>query len=520
MRESLMKLAEVAKPVPGDEQDFVAKHGMKIMDFQGKDSISQESPYELMLKNLAVVKKPGDPGKDDHGHDAPGESEAAYHIPESREEKIAKLSQMMEATINPKEQQLADALKSLLAETFSLYLKAHHYHWNVMGPDFAQYHDFLGELYQEVHGAVDMIAENIRVLGELAPGNLGAQDVSMYTDPHLMVVDLMMDNEKVLRLLNSSYKLAESMDRLGISNFLQDRLTAHEKHHWMMQAIAGVKGEKPIEEAKKQVVGVEMHYKHATKKPFKITHFSVQDAERGRKEYEKMGYKLVGKKAQMGEEAERVNEVKAVKAYDKEGKLVGRYRSMDHAKQMKPGHTYKVEEEVEQVDELKTSTLKSYLDKRPAPKLRDIARPETVGKPEERQKDIDRANLTRMGRARAKARITKAEPPPPPHIEPVPMSSRFDEGRDYSLSYGSFERERKQKAIARDLLAREMQKRREERAAKKQAGTMKLKEEDRREVNDKAREERLATPRPNTPETVEAMRHRLQSIKKQIIDKT
>jgi starvation-inducible DNA-binding protein len=301
IRESLKKLVEVAKPVPGDEQEFVAKHGMQVLDFQGKDSLSAESPYDHILKNVAAIKKPGDPGKEDHGHDAPGESEAAYHIPESREEKIAKLSMMMEATIDPKEQQLADNLKSLLAETFSLYLKSHHYHWNVMGPDFAQYHDFLGELYKEVHGAVDMIAESIRVLGELAPGNLGSQDVSTYTNPLMMVNDLMMDNEKVIASLNNSYKLAESMNRLGISNFLQDRLTAHEKHHWMLQAISGIKGEEPMQEAKKQVVGVEMHYAHATKKPFKVTHFSVQDAERGRKEYEKMGYKLKGKKAQMGE---------------------------------------------------------------------------------------------------------------------------------------------------------------------------------------------------------------------------
>ena len=188
MRESLKKLVEVAKPVPGDEQEFVAKHGMKVMDFQGKDSISTESPSDLIRKNVDYIKGPGqgERASDDHGHDAPGESEAAYHIPESREEKIAKLSMMMEATIDPKEQQLANNLKSLLAETFSLYLKSHHYHWNVMGPDFAQYHDFLGELYKEVHGAVDMIAESIRVLGELAPGNLGSQDVSTYTNPLML----------------------------------------------------------------------------------------------------------------------------------------------------------------------------------------------------------------------------------------------------------------------------------------------------------------------------------------------
>lgn len=465
IRESLKKLVEVAKPVPGDEQEFVAKHVIKTFDLQGKDAIHKdETPYEAILKNVAAVKSPSErveKPNENHGYDKPGEAEAAYHVPESREQKLSKLSMMMEATIDPKEQQLADALKSLLAETFSLYLKAHHYHWNVMGPDFAQYHDFLGELYQEVHGAVDMIAENIRVLGELAPGNLRTMESSQYTDPHMMVVDLMMDNEKVIQSLKQSYRLAESIGRLGISNFLQDRLTAHDKHHWMMQAIAGVKGEEPMQEAKKQVVGVEMHYKHATKKPFKVTHFSVQDAERGRKEYEKMGYKLVGKKAQMGEEAE-------------------------------------------QIDELKTSTLKSYLDKRPHPKISDVIA--------DKSPDKSRTANTLMGRARAKARIQKAEPPPRRPVEPTPIGSRFDEENLPLLP--------KQKEIARDLLKKEMEARKKQRNDNRQAGTPKIMEEDRREANDKAREERVATARPHTPESVEGMRYRLQSIKKQVIDKT
>jgi starvation-inducible DNA-binding protein len=170
-----------------------------------------------------------------------------------------------------------------------------------MGPDFAQYHDFLGELYKEVHGAVDMIAESIRVLGELAPGNLGSQDVSTYTNPLMMVNDLMMDNEKVIASLNNSYKLAESMNRLGISNFLQDRLTAHEKHHWMLQAISGIKGEEPMQEAK-DVVGVKMHYHNPkTGEKFHEVHFTVPAAEKFRKQHEKAGFRLVKKEAQMAE---------------------------------------------------------------------------------------------------------------------------------------------------------------------------------------------------------------------------
>jgi len=59
-------------------------------------------------------------------------------------------------------EQLQLALKKVLADTFGMYFKAHAYHWNVVGPDFSQYHDFFGKLYEELFGAVDAIAEHIR----------------------------------------------------------------------------------------------------------------------------------------------------------------------------------------------------------------------------------------------------------------------------------------------------------------------------------------------------------------------
>ena len=89
------------------------------------------------------------------------------------------------------------------------------------------------------------------------------------------------------------------------------------------------------------------------------------------------------------------------------------------------GKTYS--ESVEQIDELKKETLQSYLDKRPAPKIKDIARPETVGKPELRQKDIERANLTRIGRARAKRKIANKTPKPP--SKPTEVDYGYGQGR-------------------------------------------------------------------------------------------
>ena len=66
---------------------------------------------------------------------------------------------------------LQEIMKKVLADTFALYLKAHNYHWNVEGINFPQYHEFFGNLYEELHGAVDPIAEEIRSLDTYAPGS-------------------------------------------------------------------------------------------------------------------------------------------------------------------------------------------------------------------------------------------------------------------------------------------------------------------------------------------------------------
>ena len=67
---------------------------------------------------------------------------------------------------------LIEMMRKVLADTFAMYLKAHNYHWNVEGSNFPQYHDFFGNLYQELHGAVDPIAEEIRALDAYVPGSL------------------------------------------------------------------------------------------------------------------------------------------------------------------------------------------------------------------------------------------------------------------------------------------------------------------------------------------------------------
>ena len=137
---------------------------------------------------------------------------------------------------------LEQALKVVLANSFAFYLKVHNFHWNVEGPDFAQYHKFLGKLYAEVWAAVDHVAEHIRALDIYAPGSLKrfselstVADQLMVPRAELMFEELLGDNQRVIDSLEAAYHLAG--DHLGLQNFLQDRIDVHEKHGWQIRAI-------------------------------------------------------------------------------------------------------------------------------------------------------------------------------------------------------------------------------------------------------------------------------------------
>ena len=139
---------------------------------------------------------------------------------------------------------LADTLRKLLAEVFGFYFKAHSYHWNIEGSDFAQYHDFLGDLYQDVHGSVDTIAELIRTLNVYAPPSLvrlmsysSMDESDTIPDARTMLVNLRNDNDRLLAILYQAYDEAEKESSFGVSNHIQDRIEAHEKHAWMLRSI-------------------------------------------------------------------------------------------------------------------------------------------------------------------------------------------------------------------------------------------------------------------------------------------
>lgn len=139
---------------------------------------------------------------------------------------------------------LADTLRKVISESYVLYFKAHSYHWNVEGPDFAQYHEFLGKFYEEVFSSIDNYAELIRTLDQYAPTSLGRlvqmseiMEATSIPDALTMLKNIKADNDKFLATLVSAYDEAESASEFGVSNFLQDRIQAHEKHAWMLRAI-------------------------------------------------------------------------------------------------------------------------------------------------------------------------------------------------------------------------------------------------------------------------------------------
>jgi len=140
-------------------------------------------------------------------------------------------------------QELITALTKVMADTFAMYYKAHSSHWNIEGPNFPQYHDFLQNLYTELWNTVDTIAEKIRQLGGYAPSSLSelmshtmvTENTGTYSDQEYLT-RLLDTNNLVLASLLMAYKEAEAATEIGVSNFIQDRVMAHQKHGWMLKA--------------------------------------------------------------------------------------------------------------------------------------------------------------------------------------------------------------------------------------------------------------------------------------------
>ena len=156
-----------------------------------------------------------------------------------------KLVEQAEEMINEAaEPALVDALNKVFADAFVFYFKSHSFHWNVVGKDFPQYHDFFGKVYEGVFDNIDRLAEEIRAVGAMAPMNLASlianASLMENKDPLTgieMVQKLRDDNLKILAGLLACQKMAEAADEVGLANFLQDLFDGHKKFGWMFDSI-------------------------------------------------------------------------------------------------------------------------------------------------------------------------------------------------------------------------------------------------------------------------------------------
>lgn len=139
---------------------------------------------------------------------------------------------------------LAQGLSRLLADTYTLYMKTHNYHWNVTGPMFQTLHLMFEGQYNELAIAVDLIAERIRALGVYAPGTYTqyAKLTSIKEDTGIpnaqtMIRSLVEAQETVIRTARSIYPLAEKATDETTADLLTQRLQIHEKTAWMLRSL-------------------------------------------------------------------------------------------------------------------------------------------------------------------------------------------------------------------------------------------------------------------------------------------
>jgi len=139
---------------------------------------------------------------------------------------------------------IAEGLKHLLADSYTLYLQTHNFHWNVVGPQFRELHLMFEEHYTELATAVDEIAERIRTLDIAAPGTYkefarlsSIKEVDGIPDGTEMVDILTDGHEKVVKTCRKVLATAQEGDDESTAALVSDRMRVHEKTAWMLRAL-------------------------------------------------------------------------------------------------------------------------------------------------------------------------------------------------------------------------------------------------------------------------------------------
>lgn len=139
-------------------------------------------------------------------------------------------------------EEMIATLKQLLASTVAMKYKAQGYHWNVEGDDFPQWHDKFAEIYEDLDGSVDTLAEWIRILGDYAPFKLSRfaelstiSEASIDSSPESMAMDLLKGHEDSVVAFGAASIKAANMGQKGLENFLADCMSSHQKWAWQLR---------------------------------------------------------------------------------------------------------------------------------------------------------------------------------------------------------------------------------------------------------------------------------------------
>ena len=139
--------------------------------------------------------------------------------------------------------EIAEGLARVLADTYTLYLKTHNYHWNVTGPHFAALHAMFEEQYRELWAATDEIAERIRALVKYATGTYAEygkltsiQEDNGVPSAEQMLKNLVKGHEQVVKTARDLFKLASEADDEVTADLMVQRMDASEKTAWMLRA--------------------------------------------------------------------------------------------------------------------------------------------------------------------------------------------------------------------------------------------------------------------------------------------
>lgn len=140
-------------------------------------------------------------------------------------------------------ERLIEALKVVLADHYATYFKAHGFHWNVEGKNFPQYHEFYAEIAEDIYGAVDMIAEDIRKLGSYAPFKMSrllelatVEETEVGPMCEAMNADLLDAINKMIVTVNNAFDIANATNEQGVADDMAGRDSMLKKWAWQLRS--------------------------------------------------------------------------------------------------------------------------------------------------------------------------------------------------------------------------------------------------------------------------------------------